>query len=64
MDHSVEIVKMAFEHRLVGHLPRGEVWIGTDLLGKFNPEDNLEGHLTFMKRLGQDVLCLPLSNDL
>jgi uroporphyrinogen-III decarboxylase len=64
MSNSCEIVKNAFEHRSVGHLPRGELWLGTDLLRKANLEDNLKGHLALIKRLGQDILCLPLSNDI
>jgi len=63
MSNSCEIVKKAFEHRSVGYLPRGEVWLGTDLLRKANLEDNLKGHLALIKRLGQDILCLPISND-
>lgn len=63
MNHSVEIVKKAFEHLPTGRLPRGELWLGTDLFKKANLEDNLEGHLALIKRLHQDILCLPLSND-
>jgi hypothetical protein len=61
MDHPVDIVKKAFEHRLAGRIPRGELWLGSDLLKKAGLEDNLQGHLSLMKRLGQDILCLPLS---
>ena len=61
MDHSIDIVKKAFEHRFAGRLPRGELWLGTDLFKKANLEDSLEGHLALIKRLGHDILCLPLS---
>ena len=64
MSNSCEIVKKAFEHQSVDRLPRGEVWLGTDLLRKANLEDNLKGHLALIERLGQDILCLPISNDL
>ena len=64
MDNSIDIVKKAFEHRSVGRLPRGEVWLGTDLLRMANLEDNLKGHLALIKHLGQDILCLPLSNEI
>jgi hypothetical protein len=64
MDHSIDIVKKAFEHQSTGRLPRGELWLGTDLLKIANLEDSLKGHLELIKRLGQDILCLPLSNDL
>ena len=57
-----DIVKKAFEGRPAGHLPKGELWLGTDLFKKANLEDNLEGHLALIKRLRQDILCLPLSD--
>jgi hypothetical protein len=63
MYNSVDTVKNAFEHRSPGPLPRGELWLGTELLKKANLEDTLEGHLTLINRLGQDIMCLPLSNE-
>ena len=63
MGNSVGIVKKAFEHLSSGCLPKGELWLGTDLLKKANLEDNLDGHLALIKRLGQDMLCLPVSDD-
>jgi hypothetical protein len=63
MDNSVDTVKKAFEHRSPGPLPRGELWLGTELLKKANLEDTLEGHLALIERLGQDILCLPLSSE-
>jgi uroporphyrinogen-III decarboxylase len=63
MDTSVELVKQAFEHRSPGRPPRGELWLGTDLLHKANLEDDLEGHLRLIQRLGHDILCLPLSDE-
>jgi hypothetical protein len=64
MDPSIDIVKKTFEHKSVGCVPRGELWLGKDLLKMANLEDNLRGHVELIKRLGQDILCLPLSNDL
>ena len=64
MGNSVGIVRKAFEHGSAGRLPRGELWLGTDLFRKANLEDNLKGHLSLIKRLGQDILCLPISNDI
>lgn len=61
MNHSIDTVKRAFEHQFTGRIPRGELWLGTDLFKKANLEDTLEGHLMLVKRLGQDLLCLPLS---
>jgi hypothetical protein len=63
MDGAVDTVKKAFEHRFSGRIPRGELWLGPDLFKKANLEDDLKGHLSLIKRLGQDLLCLPLSHD-
>jgi uroporphyrinogen-III decarboxylase len=63
MDNSVDTVTKAFEHRSPGRPPRGELWLGTELLKKAKLEDNLEGHRALIKRLGQDIMCLPLSRD-
>jgi hypothetical protein len=62
MVNSVGTVRKAFEHGSAGRLPRGELWLGTDLFRKANLEDNLKGHLSLIERLGQDILCLPISN--
>jgi hypothetical protein len=61
MDHSIDTIKKAFEHKFAGRIPRGELWLGTDLFKEANLEDSLEGHLSLIKRLGHDILCLPLS---
>jgi hypothetical protein len=63
MDDSINIVKKAFNHGLAGRIPRGELWLGADLFKKANLEDDLEGRLALIKRLGQDLLCLPISDD-
>jgi uroporphyrinogen-III decarboxylase len=61
MDNSTDTVKKAFEHRFAERIPRGELWLGTDLLKKARLEDSLDGHLSLIKRLDHDILCLPLS---
>lgn len=63
MDNSINTVTKAFEHQSPRRPPRGELWLGTELLEKANLEDTLEGHLALIKRLGQDILCLPLSSE-
>jgi hypothetical protein len=63
MDNSVDNVIKAFGHRSPGPPPRGELWLGTELLKKANFDDTLEGHLALIRRLGQDILCLPLSSE-
>jgi hypothetical protein len=54
------IVREAFEQRISSRLPKGELWIGKDLLKKANLENNLKGHIELIKSLHQDILCLPL----
>jgi hypothetical protein len=61
MERSIDIVKKAFEHRPAGRIPRGELWLGTDLLNKAGLEDSVEGHRSLIRRLGHDTLCLPLA---
>jgi hypothetical protein len=63
MDNSIDTVTKAFEHQSPRRPPRGELWLGTELLKKANLEDTLEGHLALIKRLGQDIMCLPLSSE-
>jgi hypothetical protein len=63
MDNSVDTVTKAFEHLSPSRLPRGELWLGTDLLKRANLDDNVEGHHQLVKRLGQNIICLPLSRD-
>jgi uroporphyrinogen decarboxylase len=62
MDNSIDNVSKAFEHQSPRRPPRGELWLGTELLKKANLDDTLEGHLAMIKRLGQDIMCLPLSS--
>ena len=64
MSQSIDVVRKAFERRPAGRLPKGELWLGTDLFKKADLEDNLEGHLALINRLRQDMLCLPVSDDL
>ena len=63
MYNSIDTVTKAFEHRSPVPPPRGELWLGTELLKQANLEDTLEGHLALIKRFDQDILCLPLSNE-
>jgi uroporphyrinogen decarboxylase len=55
------IVKKAFEHQTAAKIPKGELWLGTELFTKTGLEDNLPGHIKLVKRLGQDLMCLPIA---
>jgi hypothetical protein len=61
MDRSVDMVKKSFAHRSTHRIPRGELWLGRELFKKAGLEDSLQGHLSLIRRLGHDILCLPLS---
>ena len=63
LSKSKDILKVWTKHQSGNRLPKWELWLGTDPLNKANLEDNLKGHLALIKRWGQDILCLPLSND-
>ena len=56
-------VKSAFQHLQTEHLPKGELWLGADILNKAGLEDNLEGRLRLVKRLKHDVICLSTARE-
>ena len=51
-------IKAAFQHLQTEHLPKGELWLGADILRKAGLEDNLEGRLHLVKRLKHHMICL------
>jgi hypothetical protein len=63
MGSAITRVNAAFEHRLTGILPKGELWFGTELLKRAGLEDNTEGHLALVRCLKQDITCFPISHE-
>ena len=63
MNDSKNAVRRAFEHRPSARVPRGEVWVGTAVLRQAGLEDDVAGHAAFCRRLGMDVLVLPLAEE-
>lgn len=55
------MIKQAFDHRISSRLPRGEVWVGTAVLDQAGLEDHAAGHAAFCRRMGMDILVLPLA---
>lgn len=49
--------------RSKSRVPRGELWLGADLFARADLENDLEGHLRLLDRLGHDILSLSISND-
>lgn len=62
--NNVNPIRGVFEHRASARVPRGELWLGTELFKKADLRDDLEGHIEIIKRFDQDLICLPVSNDL
>jgi hypothetical protein len=56
-------VKSAFQHLQTEYLPKGELWLGADILKKAGLEDNLEGRLHLVKRLKHDMICLSTARE-
>lgn len=46
-----------------GPPPKGELWLGSDLLRAAGLEDDLEGHTALASHLGQHLVSFPVSED-
>lgn len=57
----MELVKKALEFQNPERVPRGELWINSEIFQKAQLEDSLDGHLSLRNRLGMDFLFLPVS---
>ncbi len=44
-------------------LAKGEIWIGTQFLDHAGMEDTLDNHFRLARRLGQEMVCLPVSEN-
>ena len=55
--------EVAFQHLQTEYLPKGELWLGADILKKAGLEDNLEGRLHLVKRLKHDMICLSTARE-
>ncbi len=63
MNDSKNAIRKAFEHRSSARIPRGEVWVGTAVLQQAGLEDDVAGHAAFCRRMGMDVIVLPLAEE-
>ncbi|MCG6878112.1 MAG: hypothetical protein LJE96_03030 [Deltaproteobacteria bacterium] len=52
-------VEAAFHHLKTATIPKGELWLGADIIQMAGYEDSLEGRIRLVKHLEQDMLCLP-----
>ena len=62
-DTGFDKVKATFQHLQTEHLPKGELWIGADILKKAGFEDNLDGRLKLIKQLKHDMICLSTAQE-
>ena len=59
---AVERMKAALAHQDQRRVPRGELWLGSDIFHqpRFGGEDSLRTHTEFCRDLGMDLLSLPI----
>jgi hypothetical protein len=55
-------MKAALDHQNQSQVPRGELWLGSDIFHQpeFDGEDNLQTHVELCRELGMDFLSLPV----
>lgn len=63
MSSQINRVRDVFQHIQPENVPRGELWLGTDILNKAGFVDDLSGHIKFIKLLKQDMICLPTAHE-
>lgn len=56
-------VEAAFRHLQTAPIPKGELWLGADILQMAGYEDSLNGRIRLVKHLEQDMLCLPTAGN-
>ena len=54
-------IQNVFSHQAQERIPKGELWLGRKLFQDNHLEDDLSGHIQLRKKLGMDILFLPLS---
>ena len=54
-------MQSVFSHQEQDRIPRGELWLGKKLFQNNKLEDDLSGHIQLRKKLGMDLLFLPVS---
>jgi hypothetical protein len=53
-------VRAAFEHRASTRLPRGELWIGSQVFAELQTVDDVDAHLHLCRDMGMDLVSLPV----
>jgi len=61
MQNSIDRLKSLHKNRAEYPVPRGEIWIGSAFLKSAGLEDTLDNHFRLATQLGQNMVCLPVS---
>ena len=56
-------VKEAFQHVQTDRPPKGELWLGADILHRACLEDTLDGRIRLVRRLRQDIICVSAAHE-
>jgi uroporphyrinogen-III decarboxylase len=63
MPTSIHKINTIFSSQPICPVPRGELWLGTELLSRAGFTDTPDNHLRMVEKLGQDMVCLPVADD-
>jgi uroporphyrinogen-III decarboxylase len=56
-------IKATLRHSQTEEIPKGELWLGTDILETAGFEDTLPGHIRLTEQLRHDTICLPIAHE-
>jgi len=63
-NNAAQRIKVVMANAPVFPIPKGEVWLGTDLLKQAGYTDTLDNHFRMAEQLDQDMICLPIADGL
>jgi len=58
----IKQLKTLIAKKSKNHIPKGEIWLGTELLKQAGLKDTLENHFQIADRLDHALVCLPVSD--
>lgn len=64
MNSSADIVRKVFKHQSACRIPKGELWLGSELFKSLDLEDDIDGHYKLVKLLNHDIISFPFSNEI
>jgi len=56
-------VKATFQHVQTDRPPKGELWLGADILNRACLEDTVDGRIRLVRRLKQDIICISAAHE-